>query len=207
LPGQLKRHPIPSARAVASGQAETTFRIPSPKRKKPSVKDKSSSAEAVRGKQECSVPLLPEVRDYHVESQRQTDKLTIGGQILVRDPCTTEALIDKLERCVVSVRDQEQDLPVSSFIYDRKYLNRAIAVIKDWSKVELNVQHHQFIFNLSDIRRSDQRLVAELIDLDRTASSTLSRALHEVVKRLFSMVSAGWFYESAAEEIQVIFEP
>jgi hypothetical protein len=166
----------------------------------------NSSEAAVLLNQESYVRLLPQVIGYRIGNQAQSEILTFGGQIRVEDFWSTEALIDELEDHIVQVRDQQQHLS-TSFSNTRKYLHRAIEVITNWSKVEQTQQPHQFIFNLSDILRIDQRLAAELVDLDRTTPSTLAYVLHEVVKRLFGMVSAHWFYESAAEEIEVVIQP
>lgn len=143
---------------------------------------------------------------YRVGSQGQTQIQSVRGQIQVQDFWTTEALIDQLEGHIVRIRDQQQHLPTSSFSDTRKYLHHAVEVITNWSKVEQTQQPHQFIFSLLDILQNE-RLAAELVDLSRTAPSTLAYVLHEVVGRLFTMVSAGWFYESAAEEIKVVLEP
>jgi hypothetical protein len=126
-----------------------------------------------------------------------------GGQIQVEELWTTEALIDKLGSWIIQVKEPKS---TGSSFYNRKYLNCATAIITNWSKVEQNNQRHQFIFFLSDILPNNGRLAAELIDLGRTAPSTLAYVLHAVVQRLFEMVASGWFYQSAAEEIQVRFE-
>jgi hypothetical protein len=155
--------------------------------------------------QESCPPLLPEITGIRVGSQAKKDEiLTNGGQIQVEELWTTEALIDKLESWLIQVKEPNS---TGSSFYNRKYLNCATAIITNWSKVEQNKGHHQFVFFLSDILPNNDRLAAELIDLSRTAPSTLAYVLHKVVQRLFEMVSAGWFYQSAAEEIQVRIDP
>jgi hypothetical protein len=86
-------------------------------------------------------------------------------------------------------------------------LNCATAVITNWSRIEQNNQRHQFVFFLSDIVTNDNRIAAELIDLGHTAPPTLAYVLHKVVERLFELVGASWFYQSASVEIQVRFDP
>jgi hypothetical protein len=182
-----------------------TVQIASPKKKRRSRKSKLAAG-AVQAKKESHVTLLPKVIGSHVVSQGQTEILDVQGQIQVQDHWTTEALIEKLEAHIVQVRNQQPYSPASSFSDTRKYLRHAIEVITNWSKVEQTHRNHQFIFNLSDILLNE-RLAAELVALGRTAPSTLAYVLHEVVRRLFGMVSARWFYESAGEEIKVVLQP
>jgi hypothetical protein len=63
-----------------------------------------------------------------------------------------------------------------------------------------------FVINLSDL---DERLQAELLDLQTTKSSreTLGRVPHSAVGGIFAMASSAWFYKSACEETKVILEP
>jgi hypothetical protein len=84
----------------------------------------------------------------------------------------------------------------------RKYIIRAEKLAGSYLKDKANI----FVINLSDL---DERLQAELLDLQRTKSSrdTLSQVLHSVVGRIFALASLAWFYESASEEIKVILEP
>ena len=127
---------------------------------------------------------------------------------------TTEAIIDDLEQCIVRVKEEsQQPLFDSSFSYDLKYLNRTVYLIANWSKMEQNLQPHQFIFNLSDLMNNDDgnddrnKLVVELVDLHGAAPSSLANVLHQVLKRLFSRISASWFYESACKDIEVVLSP
>jgi len=156
-----------------------------------------------------TVPLIPEIARIRVQGQ-EDEIITQGGQIQVQDLWTTEALIDRLRIYIIQVKEEKKqpDSPrSSSFRYDRKYLNCAVAVIEDWSKVERTNRPPEFTFYLSDILASDKRLVAELIDLGNTSPTTISYVLHKVVEWLFEMVGVGWFYQSAAEDIKVRIEP
>lgn len=82
-------------------------------------------------------------------------------------------------------------------------MNHAAEVIANWSKIEQNNGNHEFVFSISDILTRDDRLAAELIDLGCTTTSTLAYILHKVVERIFEMIGASWFYQSASKEIQV----
>lgn len=84
----------------------------------------------------------------------------------------------------------------------RKYIIRAEKLAGSYLEDKPNI----FVINLSDL---DERMQAELLDLQRTKSSreTLSRVLHSVVGWIFALASLAWFYESANEEIKVILEP
>lgn len=138
--------------------------------------------------------------------EQQHEILTKGGQIQTKGLWTTEALVDKLKSHIIEVNEegkQQKPYSLGSLFYDSKYLNRTVAVITNWSKIEQNRKHHEFVFSISDILTNDGRLAAELVDLSRTAPSTLAYVLHKVVEHLFDMVSSTWFYQSAAEEIKV----
>jgi hypothetical protein len=162
---------------------------------------------SVQNKDVSNVPLIPEIAGIRAGTQGPEDEIiTQGGLIEVHDLWTTEALVDKLERCVIQIKEPNSESSNPS-LYNRKYLNSATAVITNWSKVEQNNGHHEFVFFLSDILQNNGRLAAELIDLGRTAPSTLGYVLHKVVQRLFEIVAGGWFYQSAAEEIKVRFDP
>lgn len=150
-------------------------------------------------------PLLPELIGVCIGSQEnQPGILTQGGQIHSKDLWTTEALIDELAMHIIQIKEEQSLSPANSFCYGLKYLDCAVALITNWSKVEQNNQRHQFIFFLSDIVTNDGgRLAAELVDLSRTTPSTLCYVFHKVVEHIFKMVGAAWFYESARQEIQV----
>jgi hypothetical protein len=182
-----------------------TSQISSSQRRRSSNKRKSSSRSVNSNKRGSYVPLLPDIIGIRERSQaEQPEILTQGGQIQSTDLWTTESLVDKLTSHIIQVKEEnKQPNSTGSSSYDRKYLNCAVAVITNWSRIEQNHQHHQFVFSLSDIMTGDGRLTAELIDLRSTASSTLAYALHKVVARIFDMVSASWFYQSASEEIKV----
>jgi hypothetical protein len=187
-----------------------TSQISSSQRRRSSNKRKSSSRSVNSNKRGSYVPLLPELIGIRAGSQwhRQAEILGKGGQIQTKELWTTEALVDELENHIIQVKEEQQpNSSGSSFSFDRKYLNRAVAIIANWAKIEQNNQHHQFVYFLSDIMTNDVRIAAELIDLDRTAHSTISYVLHKVVERLFGLVSASWFYQSASEEIQVRLDP
>jgi hypothetical protein len=111
---------------------------------------------------------------------------------------TIEALIDELEHCVVRVKAADGS-------NSRIYLQCAVKLISDWSRVGNRYGTHQFVFNLSDIK--SDALNAELIDLGNSTHSTLIRVLHAVLNRLFDQVSASWFYLSAADDIEVLLKP
>jgi hypothetical protein len=188
-----------------------TSQISSSQRRRSSNKRKSPSRSVNSSKRGNYVPLLPDIIGISAGSQwhQQDEIITQGGQILANELWTTESLVDKLTSHIIQVKEEENKQPNStgSSSYDRKYLNCAVAVITNWSKIEQNHQHHQFVFSLSDIMTGDGRLTAELIDLGRTAPSTLAYVLHKVVQRLFELVGASWFYQSASVEIQVRFDP
>ena len=187
-----------------------TSQISSSQRSRSSNKRKSPSRSVNSSKWGNYVPLLPDIIGISAGSQwnQQDEILTQGGQILANELWTTESLVDKLTSHIIQVKEEnKQPNSTGSSSYDRKYLNCAVAVITNWSKIEQNHQRHQFVFSLSDIMTGDGRLTAELIDLRSTAPSTLAYALHKVVARIFDMVSASWFYQSASEEIKVRFDP
>jgi hypothetical protein len=177
-----------------------TSQISSSQRRRPSNKRSVNN-----NKRGSYVQLLPDIIGIRKRSQaEQPEILTHGGQIQSTDLWTTESLVDKLTSHIIKVKEEnQQPNSTGSSSYDRKYLNCAVAVITNWSKIEQNHQHHQFVFFLSDIMTGDSRLTAELIDLRSTAPSTLAYVLHKVVARIFDMVSASWFYQSASEEIKV----
>jgi hypothetical protein len=107
---------------------------------------------------------------------------------------TTEALIDELQYQALRVKNANGPT-------GRKYLDHVTRFISDWSRVEKTKgKHHEFIFNLSDF---NAELKDELTELSHDTPSTLSRVLHGALKRLFCDVSAEWFYESAADEMEV----
>jgi hypothetical protein len=185
-----------------------TLQLASLQRERSSDNRKTASAASIRrrsSKLEGYVPLLPEIIGIRIGSQGQPEILTKGGQIQTKELWTTEALVDNLVSRIIQVKEENElpNLTRSPFLYDRKYLNCAVAVIVNWSKIEQNNQRHQFVFFLSDIITNDGRLAAELIDLGRTTPSTLAYVLHKVVERLFDMVGASRFYQSASEKIQV----
>ena len=169
-----------------------------------SSNNRKSSDGVVRSssKQESHFPLLPKIVGIHVGSQ--VEVLAKGGQIQTKELWTTETLVDKLESCIIQAKEPNS---LASSSYNRKYLNCATAVITNWSRIEQNNQRHQFVFFLSDIVTNDNRIAAELIDLGHTAPPTLAYVLHKVVERLFELVGASWFYQSASVEIQMRFDP
>jgi hypothetical protein len=160
-------------------------------------------------------PLLPKFVDAHIQHQGRPQNSIKAGRVQVKDPWITESLTDQILQCIIQIKEEEEQTSSSSssslsLLYGRKYINQAVRLIANWSKIEETNLKHEFVFYLSEIVANHdygRRLVAELIDLGNTAPSTLNYLLHEVVKRLFAMVSALWFYRSAAEEIEVRLMP
>ena len=152
-----------------TSQISSSQRRSSNKRKSPSRSVNSS-------KRGSYVQLLPDIIGIRERSQaEQPEILTQGGQIQSTDLWTTESLVDKLTSHIIQVKEEnKQPNSTGSSSYDRKYLNCAVAVIKNWSKIEQNHQHHQFVFFLSDIMTDDGRLAAELIDLRRYSTIYVS---------------------------------
>jgi ribosomal protein L12E/L44/L45/RPP1/RPP2 len=131
---------------------------------------------------------------------------------------TTQALADKLLDCIICRNNRS------------KYLAKAVAVIYNWTEIEgegeeVNEkekeeeeeeqhQNHIITFELRDILNSNceeegQNVVRELLGLidEEHAESTFDSIMHKTTKRLFEMISAGWFYESTANQILVELRP
>jgi hypothetical protein len=129
---------------------------------------------------------------------------------------TTEALKDKLTDCIICKNNRG------------KYLNKAVAVLYDWYSIENEPhegeaeeaegteghQNHVFKFQIGDILEANCKeegldVICEFFELiDREhAESTFDSVLRETVRRLFQLISASWFYESAANEITVELTP
>jgi hypothetical protein len=142
----------------------------------------------------------------HLMSHRSEENKEFSASIQV-ELWTPEALIDRLKSLIIQVKEEKQQQPPTRFPYDRKYLNKALELIENWSNIEQANESHVFIFHLSDLLRSDGKLVAELVDLANRAPSMLDDVLHKVLEWLFGLVCASWFYQSAAEDIQVRFDP
>ena len=171
-----------------------------------------------------SKPLLPQVVGIHANSEGQLELATSDGLIDIGgDFWTTEKLIDELFYCLARIEAEPKLVTVpctngenpscktidllgeyesSTTLLYRKYIIRAEKLAGSYLGDKPNI----FAINLSDL---DERLQAELLDLQRTKSSreTLSLVLHSAVARIFALASLAWFYESALEEIQVILEP
>jgi hypothetical protein len=113
---------------------------------------------------------------------------------------TTQKLIDELENYIVRIKGEQQQQQ------QRKYLQRAIKDITYWTQINDSGKPHVFVFDTIDFAK-DEMISTELYNLSRSNPSTLEYVLHEVVARLFAMISSKWFYESAAEEIKVILKP
>lgn len=121
------------------------------------------------------------------------------GFIKYRPVWTAEKLVDELENYIVRIKEDKQQQ------HERKYLQHAVQVIADWTKLTDSDKPHVFVFDLSDFSK-DEMIATEIYNLSRSDPSTLAHVLHKIVERLFTMVSARWFYESAAEEIQVVLK-
>jgi hypothetical protein len=184
---------------------------------------KSSTTEASNKKKNNArtKPLLLQVVGIRHISNKELQLVTKGGLIDIGGEFwTTEKLVDQLfytlakkeavpEIVIVpsnsngtdSIDLLEQYESPKTLLY-RKYVIRAERVAGSYSEDKANI----FVINLSDL---DERLQAELLDLQRTKSGrdTLSLVLHSAVDRIFAMASLAWFYESAREEIKVILEP
>lgn len=113
---------------------------------------------------------------------------------------TIEKLIDEVENYVVRIKEEEEGKQHKS---SRKYLQRAVEVITNWTRINDSNGPHFFVFDIADFAK-DAMIAAELYNLSKIDPSALAYVLNEIVKRLFSMVSSRWFYESASKEIQVV---
>jgi len=185
---------------------------------------KSSSAGPKLSKKKLntrSKPLLPQVIGINANSEGQLELVTSGGLVdIAGEFWTTEKLTDELFHCLAkkeavpeivtvlcnsngtdSVDLLEQYEGPKTLLY-KKYIIRAEKFVGAYCNDKAN----NFIINLYDL---DDRLQAELLDLQRTKNSrdTLSRVLHSVVDRIFALASLAWFYGSARQEIKVILEP
>jgi hypothetical protein len=131
----------------------------------------------------------------------------------MKDSWTKERLIDELTKQLIRIDDKpicnctgsdgqldiSKELRQSSVWYNKKYLLRAQRAIATYCHPVPIV----FVINLFDLTN---RLKAELVDLV-SSKGTLSYVLYSVVQRIFAAVSSNWFYESAAEEIEVVIQP
>jgi hypothetical protein len=170
-----------------------------------------------------SKPLLPQVIGIRANSGGKFELVTVGGLVDIRgEHWTTGELVDKLFYCLAKKEAEPELITIpatgsyscskdvdlleqyesSNTLLYRKYIIRAEKVAGPYSEDKANI----FVINLSDLQ---ERLQAELLDLQRTKSSrdTLSHVLHSAVSRIFALASLAWFYESAREEIKVILEP
>jgi hypothetical protein len=122
---------------------------------------------------------------------------------------TTQTLTDKLLDSITCKNNRS------------KYLAKAVAVIYNWTKIEIEEregeeegeqhrQNHLITFELGDILNANcsedgRNVVYELNSLinEGHIEYVLDIIMRKSVKRLFEMISAGWFYESAANQIGV----
>lgn len=188
---------------------------------------KSSNARSKLSKKKRntrSKPLLSQVIGIHANSEGQLELASSDGLIDIGGEFwTTEKLIDELFYCLARIEAEPELVTVpctndenpscrtidlleeyesSTTLLYRKYILRAEKLAGSYLRDKTNI----FVINLSDL---DERLQAELLDLQRTRSSryTLSYVLHSAVGRVFALASLAWFYKSARAEIKVILEP
>ena len=124
-----------------------------------------------------------------------------------KDSWTTEALIDRFTDYIIRVRNNNNNNN------NNKYLTRVADFIgtSDWSDGLKNT----FRFDIADIlfcseNTDGERTTYELMDLYTNTSSSsspprmeLDYVLHQVLKRLFALCSASWFFDSAETAGQI----
>lgn len=126
---------------------------------------------------------------------------------------TIETLIDKLADLIIHVKSSR----ISRYHDKRKYLTRTAEFIttSDWSDNKTNIFSFE-LSNISAIRDDDcesniinvgDRIISELVQLYKTAPSTLDYVLRETLRCLFEMLSASWFFKSARKQIHVELMP
>jgi hypothetical protein len=168
-------------------------------------------------KTKITIPVLPQVTGYDATIN---SVICAGSEksIPMRDFWSKECLIDEFTQRLLKIIAKSEfgiicnDTNSSSQMYTseeefergnclsrRKYLIRAQRAIATYCDGKPII----FVVNLSDLT---DRLKAELIDLTQ-CKSLLGDMLHSVVQRIFAAVSSNWFYESAAEEIEVLIQP
>jgi len=187
-------------------------------------KSSSSRPKLSKKRNTRSKLLLPQVVGINSNSDGELHLVIKGGLVDIGGEFwTTEKLIDQLFYCLARIEAEPELVTVpctngenpsrktidllgeyesSTTLLYRKYIIRAEKLAGSYLRDKTNI----FAINLSDL---DERMQAELLDLNRTKSSrvTLSRVLHSAVARIFALASLAWFYESARAEIQVILEP
>jgi hypothetical protein len=106
---------------------------------------------------------------------------------------TTEAVIDETFDCLIKCK-----------INRTKYLQKAIDLIYSWYDKSSS---HLFTVELSDILTSDNgdKIASEIISLytKEAAQSTVERIMKEVAKRIFSLISASWFWASSDKDNEI----
>jgi len=191
---------------------------------KSSSKSSSSSSKLSKNKRNTrSKPLLPQVIGIRANSEGQLELATSDGLTDIRGEFwTTEEIIDELFYCLAR-KEAEPELVTIPSTNDENSSCKTIDLLEEYENNTtllykkyiicaeklagsyLRDNPSIFVINLSDL---DERLQAELLDLQRTKSSreTLSRVLHFAVSRIFALASLAWFYGSDREEIRVILE-
>jgi hypothetical protein len=187
--------------------------------KRKSINTKQSK----KGRNARPKPLLQQVIGMCTNSEGQLELVTSGGSVDIEgEHWTTEKLADKVFFCLAKKEAEPELVTIpganndnchkdvdlleqyesSDTLLYRKYIIRAEELASSYSADKANF----FVINLSDL---DERLQAELLDLQRTKSSieTLSRVLHPAIARVFALASLAWFYDSAREEIEVALQP